>query len=66
MPSRMFEFEGLLFQVDTRSDDKFYCRIYQHDIPKALDKTDDFDTEEEAIEGAKTLIQEVRATNKEP
>jgi hypothetical protein len=60
MPGQMFEYEGLLFQVDTRPDDKFYCRIYQHDIPKALDKTDDYDTEEEAIEAAKEVIRGIR------
>jgi hypothetical protein len=60
MPGQMFEYEGLLFQVDTRPDDKFYCRIYQHYIPKALDKTDDFDTEEEAIEAAKEVIRGIR------
>ncbi|MHA2403428.1 MAG: hypothetical protein ACXADH_10595 [Candidatus Kariarchaeaceae archaeon] len=60
MPGRMFEYEGLLFQVDARPNDKFYCRIYQHDIPKALNKTDDYDTEEEAMEAAKEVIREIR------
>jgi hypothetical protein len=45
------------FQVDMRLDGKYYCRIYQHGIPGAICFTDDYDTEEEAIEAVEGIIQ---------
>jgi hypothetical protein len=57
----MHEYEGMLYQVDTRLDGKYYCRIYQYGIPGAIASTDDYDKEEEAIEAAEALIQEYRA-----
>jgi hypothetical protein len=54
------------FQLDMRLDSKYYCRIYQHGIPGAIASTDDFDTEEEAIEAAEEIILELRAKTIEP
>ncbi len=49
------------YQVDNRLDGKYYYRIYQHGIPGAITTTDDYDTEEEAIEAAEAIIQEYQA-----
>jgi hypothetical protein len=54
------------YHLDMRLDGKYYCRIYKHGIPGAIATTDDYDTEEEAIEAAKALIIDKRATNEEP
>jgi hypothetical protein len=53
------------YQVDIRLDGKYYCRIYMHGIPGAIASTDDYDTEEDAIEAAKALILENKATTQE-
>jgi hypothetical protein len=37
-------------------DGKYYCRIYQHGIPGAITSTDDYDSEEEALEAAEEII----------
>jgi hypothetical protein len=39
-----------------RLDGKYYCVIFQHGVPLAIAFTDDYDTEEEAIEAAKEVI----------
>jgi hypothetical protein len=59
----MSEFE---YQLDIRLDGKYYCRIYQHGIPGAIASTDDYDTEEEAVEAAEAIIQEYQAKADEP
>ena len=48
------------FQLDIRLDGKYYCRIYQHGVPGAIATTDDYDTEEEAMEAAKKLIRRLQ------
>ena len=45
------------YQVDIGLDGKYYCRICQHGIPGKSATTYDYDTDEEAIEAAKVLIQ---------
>jgi hypothetical protein len=45
------------YQVDKRLDGKYYRRIYRHGIPGKIATTYDYDTDEEAIEAAKVLIQ---------
>jgi hypothetical protein len=54
------------YQLDMRLDGKYYCRIYQHGIPGAIASTDDYDTEEEAVEAANGIILEIQMTNEEP
>jgi hypothetical protein len=54
------------YQLDMRLDGKYYCRIYQHGIPGAIASTDDYDTEEEAVEAANGIILEIQTTNEEP
>lgn len=54
------------YQLVMRIDGKCYCRIYIHWIPGAVASTDDYDTEEEAIEEAvKAIILEYQATTQE-
>jgi hypothetical protein len=53
------------YQLDMRLDGKYYCRIYQHGVPGAIATTDDHDTEQGAIEAAKSLILENQATHEE-
>jgi hypothetical protein len=50
---RMDKFE---YQIDMRLDEKSYCRTYQHGIPAPIGSTDDYETEEEAIEATKETI----------
>jgi acyl-CoA reductase-like NAD-dependent aldehyde dehydrogenase len=38
-----------------RLDGKYYCRIYQHGILGAIASTEDFDSEEEALEAAEEI-----------
>jgi hypothetical protein len=54
-----------VYQVDTRLDGKFYCIIYQFGVPQPLASTDDYHTEEEALEGAEEIIQEYLANTDE-
>jgi hypothetical protein len=51
----MSEYE---YHLDNRLDGKYYCSIFQHGVPLPIAFTDDFDTEEEAIEAAKEFIRE--------
>jgi hypothetical protein len=44
------------YQVDIGRDGKYYCRIYQHGILGGIASTDDFDSEEEALEAAEEII----------
>ncbi len=44
------------YQVDIGRDGNYYCRIYQYGVPGAIASTDDYDTEEEAIEAAEEII----------
>ncbi len=44
------------YQLDIRLDGKWYCRIYQHGVPGAIATTEDFDSEEEALEAAEEII----------
>jgi hypothetical protein len=44
------------YQLNIRLDGKYYCRIYQHGIQGAIASTDDYGTEEEAIEAAEEII----------
>ncbi len=55
-----------VFQLATRLDGKYYCRIYQFGITDALVTTDDFDEQEDAIEAAEAIIQEYQAKTGEP
>ena len=48
------------YHLEIRLDGKYYCRIYQHGIPLAIAVTDDFETEEEAIEAAKEIVDRFR------
>ncbi len=57
----MHEYEGMQFQVALRIDRQYYARIYKHGIPDPLFFTDEFDTEEEAVEAAKAIIRDHRA-----
>ena len=57
----MIDYQGLQFQVILRIDGQYYCRIYKPGIHLALFFTDDFDTEEEAVEAAKAIIRDHRA-----
>lgn len=50
---RMNKYE---YQMDMRLDEKAYYRTYQHGIPSPIGSTDDYDSEEEAIEAAKETI----------
>ena len=43
-----------------RIDGKYYCRDYKHGIPGAIASTDDYETEEEAIEVVKAIIRGLR------
>ena len=45
-----------VYQLVTRLDGKYYCRIYMFGIPYFLASTDDFDSEEEALEAAEEII----------
>jgi hypothetical protein len=45
------------FHLNMRLDNKYYRRIYLHGIPGAVASTDDFDTEQEAIEVLGRMIQ---------
>lgn len=56
---RMNDYE---YHLDMRFDGKYYCRIYKHGIPGAIASTDDYDTEDEALEAAKRLIEDLRRT----
>jgi hypothetical protein len=47
-----------VYQLATRLDGKYYCRIFQFGVPHQLASTNDYDTEEEAIEAAELLIQD--------
>lgn len=51
------------YHLDIRFDGKHYCRIYQHGVHGAIASTDDYDTEEEAIEASKFLIHAILSTN---
>jgi hypothetical protein len=51
----MSEYE---YHLGMRLDGKYYCVIFQHGVPLAIAFTDDYDTEEEAIEAAKVLVRE--------
>ena len=51
--SFMNEYE---YQLDIRLDGKYYCRIYQRGIPGTIASTEDFDSEEEALEAAEEII----------
>jgi hypothetical protein len=53
------------YQLDIRLDGKYYCRIYQHGIPGAIASTDDYDTEEEAMEAGEAIIQAYQAKGDE-
>jgi hypothetical protein len=53
------------YQLDIRLDGKYYCRIYQHGIPGAIASTGNYDTEEEAIEAAKSLIREQQSKDED-
>ncbi len=55
-----------VYQVDTRLDGKYYCRIYKFGIPQQLVTTEDCTEQEDAIEAAETLIQEYQAKTGEP
>jgi hypothetical protein len=57
----MRKMNGYEYQIDIRLDGKYYCRIYQHGNPGAIASANDYETEEEAIEAAKVLIQEHQA-----
>jgi hypothetical protein len=50
-----------VFQLSTRLDGKYYCRIYQFGIPDAIATTDDYDEQKDAIEAAEATIQEYQA-----
>jgi hypothetical protein len=50
-----------VFQLSTRIDGKYYCRIYQFGIPDAIATTDDYDEQKDAIEAAEATIQEYQA-----
>ncbi len=50
---KMIEHE---YQVDIGRDGKYYCRIYQHGILDATASTEDYETEEEALEVAEGII----------
>jgi hypothetical protein len=55
----MIKYEGMQYQIVLRLDGKFYCRIYQHSILCGI-STDDYDTEDEAIERAEEIIKGLR------
>jgi hypothetical protein len=50
-----------VFQLSTRLDGKYYCRIYQFGIPDAIATTDDYDEQKDTIEAAEATIQEYQA-----
>ena len=50
-----------VFQLSTRLDGKYYCRIYQFGIPDAIATIDDYDEQKDAIEAAEATIQEYQA-----
>ena len=54
-----------VYQLSTRLDGKYYCRIYQFGIPDAIATTDDYDEQKDAIEAAEALIQEYQANTAE-
>ena len=54
-----------VYQVDTRLDGKYCCRIYQFGIPDAIATTDDYDEQKDAIEAAEATIQEYQANTAE-
>ena len=49
------------YQIDIRLDGRYYARIYKQGIPGPIFFTDDYDTEEDAIASAKTIIQDYLA-----
>ena len=53
------------YQLDIRLDGKYCCRIYLRGIPGAIASTDDYDTEEGAIEAAEEIIRGLRAKTDE-
>jgi hypothetical protein len=44
------------YHLGIRLDGKYYCRIYQHEIPGTIATTEDFDTEDDAVEASKGII----------
>jgi hypothetical protein len=57
----MYEYEGMQFQLDAQLNGKFYCRIYKSGISGPIFFTDDYDSEEQAVEAAKAIIRDHRA-----
>ena len=66
MPGELYAFEGMLYQLESRPDGKFYCRIYQTRIRDAVDMTSDYAKEKDAVAEAKAIIQDHRAMTGEP
>jgi hypothetical protein len=62
MPGVLYAFEGMLYQLDTRPDGKFYCQIYHARIRAAVATTSDYDKEEDAVIAAKALIRDYQAS----
>jgi hypothetical protein len=62
----MYEYEEMQYQENIRIDGQYYCRIYKQGLPGPIFFTDDYDSEEEAIEAAKAIIRDHRAITDEP
>jgi hypothetical protein len=54
-----------IYQLSTRLDGKYYCRIFQLRVQQQLEATDDYDEQKDAIEAAEALIQEHQANTAE-
>ncbi len=50
-----------VYQLATRLDGKYYCRIYQFGIADTLATTDDYDEQVDTLEAAEALIQEYQS-----
>ena len=63
----MIEYQGMEYQIDVRNDRQYFCRIYNQGLPLlgSTFNTDNYPTEEEAIEAAKAIIQDHRAITDE-
>lgn len=54
------------YHLDIRLDGRIYFLIYQHGVPHAIEVTDNYDTEGEAIRAAKEIIRKLHIKLDEP
>ena len=52
----MIEYKGLEYQIDVHIDGKYFARIHVPGVPGPSLYTDDYDTDQEAEEAARQII----------